>query len=179
MQYPAVSGTPFSQERYTVDFEATPSSTNTPFAWAYSFTDEKPLSIIGAVDPFGLQYLTSQEMKRKDIKRLHVNQGKMVMFTNMCLQSGDTNKSDENRLRLFAYQVSNVEDFPKNEVMLYVWTENIEDTQIKSAALPNQKERIRRINESNVYGQKSVLCSHPPKRVRYQTEKYGFFVVIE
>ncbi len=35
--------------------------------------DERPLSIIMAVDPFGLQYLPSQEMKRKDIMRLHVN----------------------------------------------------------------------------------------------------------
>jgi hypothetical protein len=52
--------------------------------------DERPLSIIGAVDPFGLQYLTSQEMKRIGIKRLHVNQGKMVMFTNTCLHSGNS-----------------------------------------------------------------------------------------
>jgi hypothetical protein len=50
----------------------------------------------------------------------------------------------------------------------------MEDTQIKSAALTSQKEKIRRINESNVYGQKSVLHSHPEKRVRYQTKKYGF-----
>jgi hypothetical protein len=75
--------------------------------------DERLLSIIVAVDPFGLQYLPSQEMKRKDIKRLHVNQGKMVMFTNTCLHSGDTNKSDEYRLRLFAYLVSHDKDFPK------------------------------------------------------------------
>jgi hypothetical protein len=64
--------------------------------------------------------------------------------------------------------------FQKFEVMLYDWTDNTEDAQIKSAALPSQKERIRRINESNVYGLKSVLRSHPEKRVRYQTEKDGF-----
>ena len=74
---------------------------------------ERPISIIMAVDPFGLQHLPSQEMKRKDIKRLNVNQGKMVMFTNTCLHSGDTNKSYEYRLRLFAYLVSHEEDFPK------------------------------------------------------------------
>jgi hypothetical protein len=136
--------------------------------------DERPLSIILAVDPFVLQYLQSQEMKGKDIQRLHVNQGKTVMFANMCLHSGDTNKSDEHRLRLFAYLVSHDEDFPKNEVMLYDWTDNTEDAQIKSAALTSQKETIRRINESNIYGRKSVLRSHPPKRVRYQIEKYGF-----
>jgi hypothetical protein len=70
--------------------------------------------------------------------------------------------------------VSDDKNFPKNEVMLYDWTDDMENAQIKSAALPSQEEKIRRINESNVYGQKSVLRSHPPKRVRYQTEKYGF-----
>ncbi len=85
-------------------------------------------------------------MKRKDIKRLHVNQGEMVMFTNTCLHSGNTNKSDEYRLRLFAYLVSHDKDFPKMEVMLYDWTDNTEDAQIKSAALPSQKEKVRRIN---------------------------------
>jgi hypothetical protein len=96
------------------------------------------------------------------------------MFTNTCLHSGDTNKYDNYRLRYFGYMVIHEEDFSKNEVMLYAWTDNTENAQIKSAALPRQKEKIRRINESNVYGQNSVLRSHPKKRVRYQTEKYGF-----
>ena len=81
--------------------------------------DERPISIIVAVDPFELHYLPSQEMKRKDRKKLHVNQGKMVMFTNTCLHSGNTNKSDNYRLRLFGYLVSHEKDFPTNEVMLY------------------------------------------------------------
>jgi hypothetical protein len=116
--------------------------------------DKRPISIIVAVDPFGLQYLSSQEMKRKDIKRLHVNQGEMAMFTNTCLHSGNTNESDNYRLRLFGYMVSHEEDFPKNKDMLYDWTDDTKNAQIKSAI---QKEKIRRINESNVYGQNSVL----------------------
>jgi hypothetical protein len=60
--------------------------------------------------------------------------------------------------------VSHDEDFPKKEVMLYDWTDDTEDAQIKYAALPSQKEKIRRINEPNVYGQKSVLRSHPKKK---------------
>jgi hypothetical protein len=96
------------------------------------------------------------------------------MFTNTCLHSGDTKKSDEYRLSLFAYLVSHDEDFPKNEVMLYDLTDNTEDAQIKPAALPSQNEKIRRINESNVHGRKSVLRSHLEKRVRYKTEEYGF-----
>ncbi len=103
--------------------------------------DKRPISIILAVDPFGLQYLPSQEMKRKDIMRLNVNQGEMVMFTNMCLHSGGTNESDNYRLRLFGYLVSHEDDFPKNEVMLYDWTDNTENAQIKPAALPSQKEK--------------------------------------
>ncbi len=132
--------------------------------------DERPISIIVAVDPFGLQYLPSQEMKRKDIKRLNVNQGEMVMFTNTCLHSGNTNESDNYRLRLFGYLVSHKEDFPKNDD----WTDDTENAQIESAALPCQKEKIRRINESNVYGRNSVIQLHPKKRVRHQIEKYGF-----
>jgi hypothetical protein len=136
--------------------------------------DERSISITVAVNPFGLQHLPSQEMKRNDIKRLIVNQGEMVMFTNTCLHSGDTNKSDNYRSRLFGYMVSHEKDFPKNEGMLYDWTDNTENVQIKSAALPSQKEKIRRINESYVYGWNSVLQLHPKKRVRYQTDKYGF-----
>jgi hypothetical protein len=119
--------------------------------------DERPISIIVAVDLFGWQFLPSQEMKRKDIKRLTVNQGEMVMFTNTCLHSSDTNKSDNYRLRLFGYMISHEEDFTENKVMLYDWTDDLENVQIKSAALPSQKEKIRRINELNVYGWKSVL----------------------
>jgi hypothetical protein len=122
-----------------------------------SLPDERLISIIAVVDPFGMQYLPSQEMKRKDIKRSNVNQGEMVMFTNTCLHSGDTNKSDNYRLRLFGYLVSHEEGFPKNEVMLYDWTDDMENAQIKSAALPSQKEKIRRINESNIYRWNSVL----------------------
>jgi hypothetical protein len=88
--------------------------------------------------------------------------------------SGDTHKSGEFTLRLFAYIASQNKDFSKNEVMLYEWTDNTEDAQIKSAALPSQKEKIRRIKESNVNGQKSVSCSCPKGRLRYQTERYGF-----
>jgi hypothetical protein len=58
--------------------------------------------------------------------------------------------------------------------MLYDWTDNTENAQVKSAALPSQKEKIRRINESSVYGQNPVLRLHLEKRVSYQTEKYGF-----
>jgi hypothetical protein len=71
-------------------------------------------------------------MKRKDIKRLHVNQGKMAMCANTCLHSGNTNESDEYRLRLFAYLMSHDGDLPKNEVMLYDWTDNTEDALINS-----------------------------------------------
>ncbi len=44
------------------------------------------------------------------------------------------------------YLVSHDKNFPKNEVMLYDWTDDMEDAQIMSTALPSQKEKIRRIN---------------------------------
>ncbi len=141
--------------------------------------DERPISIIMAVDPFGLHYLPSQEMKRKDITRLNVNQGEMVMFTNTCLHSGDTNESDNYRLRLFGYLVSHEEDFSKNEVMLYDCTDDTENAQIKSAALPSQNEKIRRINESNVYGRYSVLQLHPDKKSEISNREVWIFAMFE
>ncbi len=55
-----------------------------------------------------------------------------MLSTNTCLHSGDTNKSDNYRLRLFAYLVSHDKDFPKNDVMLCDWTDNMGDAQINS-----------------------------------------------
>jgi hypothetical protein len=50
--------------------------------------DERPISQIVAVDPFGLQYLPSQEMKRKDIKRLKLSRGKCSCLpTRVCTQA--------------------------------------------------------------------------------------------
>ncbi len=61
------------------------------------------------------------------------------MFTNTCLHSGNTNESDNYRLRLFGNMVSHEEDFPKNKVMSYDWTDDMESAQIKSAALPKSE----------------------------------------
>jgi hypothetical protein len=101
-------------------------------------SDESKISIIMAVGSFRLQYLPSQNMKRKDIQKIRVNQVKMI-FINTFSDSGDTNESSKYTLRLFAYMVSHKEYFPKNEVMLYEWTDNMEDAQIKSAALPSHR----------------------------------------
>ena len=37
--------------------------------------------------------------------------------------------------------MSHEEDFSKSEVMLYDWTDDMENAQIKSAALPSEKEK--------------------------------------
>jgi hypothetical protein len=66
-------------------------------------------------------------MAKNDSQKIHVNPGEMIMFTNICLHSGDMNNSNKFCLRLFAYLVSNPIDFPDNIVMLYDWTDNIEN----------------------------------------------------
>lgn len=133
--------------------------------------DERPVSIIVAVDPFALKYLPNDNMMRKDIKKIFVRQGEMVMFTSACLHSGDTNESNEYRLRLFAYLVSNEKDFPQNRVTLFDWTDDTDNARIASAAMPSEKENIRRINSKR---QRKVHRSNPDCRLRYATERYGF-----
>lgn len=137
--------------------------------------DERPISIIVAVDQFALKYLPNGNMMRKDIQTICVKQGEMVMFTNACLHSGDTNESNEYRLRLFAYLVSNRKDFPQNQVMLFDWTDDTDNARIQSAAMPSEREKIRRIeNSKNSKGQGKVNRSYSGGRLRYETERYGF-----
>ena len=136
--------------------------------------DERPVSIIVAVDPFALKYLPNGNMMRKDIQKICVRQGEMVMFTNACLHSGDTNESNEYRLRLFAYLVSNKKDFPQNQVMLFDWTDDTDNATIQSAARPSEEDKFRRIEKSNSNGQGKVNRSHSGGRLRYATERYGF-----
>ena len=129
-----------------------------------------PVSIIVAVDPFALKYLPNDNMMRKDIQKISVRQGEMVMFTSACLHSGDTNESNEYRLRLFAYLVSNEKDFPQNRVTLFDWTDDTDNARIASAAMPSEKENIRRINSKR---QRKVHRSNPDCRLRYEMERYG------
>lgn len=133
--------------------------------------DERPVSIIVAVDPFALKYLPNDNMMRKDIQKIFVRRGEMVMFTSACLHSGDTNESNEYRLRLFAYLVSNEKDFPQNRVTLFDWTDDTDNARIASAAMPSEREKIRRINSKR---QRKVHRSNPDCRLRYDTERYGF-----
>ncbi|MFM8445826.1 MAG: hypothetical protein ACKN9Z_00475 [Actinomycetota bacterium] len=132
--------------------------------------DERPVSIIVAVDPFALKYLPNDNMMRKDIQKICVRQREMVMFTSACLHSGDTNESNEYRLRLFAYLVSNEKDFPQNHVTLFDWSDNTENARIASAAMPSEKEKFRRLNSKR---QRKVHRSNPNCRLRYETERYG------
>ena len=108
--------------------------------------DERPVSIIVAVDPFVLKYLPKDNMMRKEIQKICVRQGEMVMFTNACLHSGDTNESNEYQLRLFSYLVSNEKDFPQNRVTLFDWTDDTDNARIASAAMPSEKEKFQRLN---------------------------------
>jgi hypothetical protein len=76
-----------------------------------------------AVEPFQFMYFPTQDVTRRDIQTICVHLGEMVMFTSTCLHSGDMHNSEEFSLRLFAYLVSNLHDFPANKVMLYDWTD--------------------------------------------------------
>ena len=67
--------------------------------------------------------------------------------------------------------VSNEKDFPQNQVMLFDWTDDTDNARITSAAMPSEKEKFRRLNSK---GQRKVHRSNPGRRLRYETDRYGF-----
>jgi hypothetical protein len=91
------------------------------------------------------------------------------MFTNTCLHSGDKNDSNQYCLQLFAYLVSDPLNFPQNKVMLYDWTDTMENARIKTPSQVSEKTMLERIKESNFNKEQLVKG-----RVLYETERYGF-----
>lgn len=81
--------------------------------------DERPVSLIVALDPFELMYLPDYRKSYMHIETLHVRAFNGVCFTNRCLHSGGPNLTDKTALRLFAYMVSRECDFPSNEIWLH------------------------------------------------------------
>ena len=83
---------------------------------------ERPVSIILALDDFEFIYLPHSTLPRKDIVSIKVPPGHAIFFTNACLHSGGPNFSQNNKIRLFAYMVSNRVHLPMNQVFNYEWS---------------------------------------------------------
>ena len=83
--------------------------------------EQRPVSVILALDPFDFIYLPHLSQKRKDLVHLTIPAGHAAIFTESCLHSGGANDSSKTLFRLFAYMVSSPDQFPDNRVFKYSW----------------------------------------------------------
>jgi hypothetical protein len=81
--------------------------------------DERPVSLMVALDPFELMYLPDYRKSNSHIQTLQVQAFNGLCFTNRCLHSGGPNRTDRPVYRLFGYLVSRECDFPSNMIWLH------------------------------------------------------------
>jgi hypothetical protein len=91
---------------------------------------QRPMSIIAALDAFNFIYLPTKMSTRKELIYTAVSPGQMIYFTNDCLHSGGENSTPTTLIHLFAYMVSQSSDIPINSVWKYVWSDTSEDAVI-------------------------------------------------
>ena len=91
---------------------------------------QRPMSIIVALDTFNFIYLPTKMSSRKELIYTTVSPGQMIYFTNDCLHSGGENSTPNSLIRLFAYMVSQPSDIPINSVVKYVWSDTSDDAVI-------------------------------------------------
>ena len=82
---------------------------------------ERPVSLLVALDEFEFMYLLSRKHSRGMIKTITVPPGQALAFTNYCLHAGGKNNSGKVCFRLFAYLVSDPVDFPNGEINRRYW----------------------------------------------------------
>jgi flagellar basal body-associated protein FliL len=83
--------------------------------------NERPVSLMVAIDQFEFMYLKNRTDSRRDIINLPVHRGQAIAFTNYCLHAGGANNTPNVCYRLFAYMVSNKADIPIANVYQYPW----------------------------------------------------------
>lgn len=83
--------------------------------------DQRPISVMVALDEFEFLYLKDRRDRRGDIITQKVHPKQMIAFTNYCLHAGGANDSGKVCYRLFAYMVSNRDDIPMGNVYYYKW----------------------------------------------------------
>lgn len=85
--------------------------------------DQRPMSIILALDDFEFMYLPHSTLARKDIVCMTVPPAHAICLTNVCLHSDGPNNSLDNKVRFFAHMASNYSHFPStNKVFKYKWS---------------------------------------------------------
>lgn len=83
--------------------------------------EQRPMSIMVAMDEFEFLYLKNRMDCRKDVIKQRIYPNQMVAFTNYCLHAGGCNDSGKVCYRLFVCMVSNPDDIPQGKVRHYTW----------------------------------------------------------
>ena len=102
--------------------------------------NQRPVSIILALDAFDFIYLPHLTLTRKDLVTLQVPAGHGIIFTNACLHSGGANDSDQIKLGLFAYMASDLSHIPHNEVKKFDWSSQSEDATLGIATETGEED---------------------------------------
>jgi hypothetical protein len=85
------------------------------------------VSIIVGLNSFNFMWLHDRKSRESEKRVMHVYPGEMIMFTNHCLHAGGENFTEEVRIRLFAYLVSNESHFPSGQVTTWDWNRDDND----------------------------------------------------
>ena len=93
--------------------------------------DERPVSMMIALDEFDLYYLPNMSLPDSDLLRMTVHKHNAVKFTNACLHSGAENPTPYAKYRIFMYAVSREVDFPHNQVWI---SDRTKDGEVRAEA---------------------------------------------
>jgi hypothetical protein len=112
-------------------------------------SNQRPVSIILALDEFKFIYLPHLTLARKDMITLQVPPGHGIIFTNNCLHSGGENDSGETKYRLFAYMASESVHIPHNHVTKFEWSSDDENATISFATETGGETEDQTMEEEN------------------------------
>jgi hypothetical protein len=93
--------------------------------------EQRPVSVILALDNFKLMYLPHLKLTQSEIRTITIPPGHGVIFTNACLHSGGVNDSESTMYCLFAYMASDRSHIPHNRVYRFKWLGKGMDTMIE------------------------------------------------
>jgi len=114
-------------------------------------TARRPMSIIVALDAFRFMYLPTKHATRREMVKTTIFPGQMVMFTDDCLHSGGSNKTNKTVYRLFAYLVSRPADIPLNGVSTYNFSDSSGDATISDVFNESESQKQKRQKEVTAY----------------------------
>jgi hypothetical protein len=124
-----------------------------------------------ALDAFRFIYLPTKLAARRELVKMTIFPGQMVMFTDDCLHSGGANKTNLTVYRLFAYLVSRPSDIPLNGVSTYEFSDSSGDAVILDVFNGSESQKQKRQKEGTAYISRN--SSRTVRRPGYLLDELG------